>query len=121
MEVYKSTSRIIVTCNKRLAPYLETEIRALGYVPERIFSTGVELNGTMQDCIRLNLNLRCASQVLFSLKSFRADDPDEVYRALEDIGWEDIIDADGYFSVTNNATHPSIKNTNATFAGTRRN
>lgn len=111
MEVYKNTSRIIVTCNKRLAPYLETEIRELGFEPERVFSTGVELNGTMLDCIKLNLNLRCASQVLFSLKSFQANDPDEVYRALEEIRWEDIIDADGYFSVTNNASHPSIKNT----------
>jgi 23S rRNA G2445 N2-methylase RlmL len=110
MDVFSTPSRIIVTCNKRLTPYLETEVVALGFTPVRVFQTGVELSGTVTDCIRLNLNLRCASQVLYSLKDFQSDHPDHIYRVLSDFEWEQILDVDGYFSITNNVNHPTILN-----------
>jgi len=106
---FENTSRIVATCNKRLAPYLEKEIVELGFVPVRTFQTGVELKGTLIDCIRLNLNLRCASQVLYSIKAFHADNPDELYRTISEMPWEEIIENDGYFSVTSNVTNPTIK------------
>src|SRR4028118_597661 len=109
MQVFKTTSRIIVTCNKRLSPYLRKEVTDLEFVPERVFSTGVELKGTMRDCIRLNLNLRCASQVLFSLKTFSATGPDELYRELVEIHWEQILPADGYFTIKSNVDNPNIR------------
>ena len=105
-----SAKRLIVTCSKRLSPYLEKEIIELGFKPERTFQTGVELLGTLNDCIRLNLNLRCASQVLYSLKEFPSNGPDDVYRELFKIPWEQILSNDSYFSVTSNVTHPSINN-----------
>ena len=80
----------------------------LGFVPERLFSTGVELKGTMRDCIRLNLNLRCASQVLFSLKEFPVGNPDDVYNTLIMFPWEEIIPEDGYISVTSNVDHFTV-------------
>ncbi|MEY4931282.1 MAG: hypothetical protein RI909_2006 [Bacteroidota bacterium] len=109
-ELFTSTSRIIVTCSKRLAPYLEQEIIELGLKPERTFVTGVELQGTVNDCILLNLNLRCASQVLYSLKSFRCNGPDDLYEALIRYPWENLLSNDGYFSVTSNATHFTVNN-----------
>ena len=109
MQIFDTTSRIIVTCNKRLSPYLQQEVTDLEFVPERVFSTGVELKGTMRDCIRLNLNLRCASQVLFSLKTFSATGPDELYRELVSIHWEQILPADGYFTITSNVDNPNIR------------
>ena len=105
-----SAKRIIVTCSKRLSPYLEQEIIELGFTPVRTFATGVELLGTMNDCIRLNLNLRCASQILYSLKEFSSNNPDDIYRELFNIPWEKILSNDSYFSVTSNVTHPSINN-----------
>ena len=105
-----SANRIIVTCSKRLAPYLELEIIELGFKPLRTFITGVELLGTMNDCVRLNLNLRCASQVLYSLKEFYCNGPDDIYKKLVEIQWEKLLSNDGYFSVTSNVTHPSINN-----------
>ncbi len=104
------SKRIIVTCSKRLSPYLEMEIVELGFTPVRTFTTGVEIFGTMNDCIRLNLNLRCASQVLYSLKEFPCNSPDDVYRELFKISWEKILSNDSYFSVTSNVDHPSINN-----------
>ena len=103
-------SRIIVTCSKRLSPYLQQEVTELGFKIIRTFSTGVELAATMNDCIRLNLNLRCASQVLYSLKEFRANHAEDVYNTLIQMPWEKILSNDSYFSITSNVDNPSINN-----------
>ena len=108
MQVFTSPRKIIITCHKWLAPSLNKEVLALGFNVDRVFQTGVELTGTVQDCIRLNLNLRCASQVMYSIKSFICNDPDELYKSLVTIHWEKLIDPKGYFSVTSNVFHPSI-------------
>lgn len=108
MQVFTSPRKIIITCHKWLAPSLNKEVLALGFTVDRVFQTGVELTGTVQDCIRLNLNLRCASQVMYSIKSFICNDPDELYKSLVTIHWEKLIDPKGYFSVTSNVFHPSI-------------
>jgi putative N6-adenine-specific DNA methylase len=109
--IFTARSRIVITCSKRLSPYLEQEVRELGFEIERVFATGLELFGTMNDCIRLNLNLRCASQVHYSLLEFPAKNPDELYRVLSEFHWELILAKDGYFSVTCNVDTPSINNT----------
>jgi 23S rRNA (guanine2445-N2)-methyltransferase len=110
MELFKLSNRIIITCSKRLSLYLQQEIEELGFKPVRVFQTGVELKGTLEDCIKLNLNLRCASQVLFSIHEFIADNPDELYKNLIEFSWEDIFNADGYFSITSNVSNPTINN-----------
>jgi len=110
-DLFSTPSRIIITCNKRLSPYLEMEVKELGFTPERTFPTGVEMGGTINDCIKLNLNLRCASQVLYLISEFAANSVDDVYNGLLKIEWEKIIAGDGYFSVTSNVDHPSITNT----------
>jgi putative N6-adenine-specific DNA methylase len=110
MQLFTTTSRIIITCSNRLSPFLQMEIAALGFTPERIFKTGVELKGTLLDCIKLNLNIRCASQVLFSLQEFKADNADELYKTLIDFSWEDILHVDGYFSISSNVDNPTINN-----------
>ncbi|HQW92510.1 MAG TPA: class I SAM-dependent RNA methyltransferase [Ferruginibacter sp.] len=110
MPDFNSSSRIIITCSNRLSPYLQMGIAELGFKPERVFKTGVELKGTLQDCICLNLNLRCASQVLFSLKEFNADNADDLYNTLLDFSWEDVIVVDGYFSISSNVSNDTINN-----------
>jgi 23S rRNA G2445 N2-methylase RlmL len=108
MQVFHTKSKVILTCNKRLSPYLQEEVKALGYEIVRDFPTGVELNITLTECIKLNLNLRCASQILYSLKNFKVNNPEELYRELLDMPWEDLIDFSGYFSVTSNVDNPTI-------------
>ncbi len=110
MQIFETTSRIIITCSNRLSPWLQLEVAALGFKPERVFKTGVELKGTLADCIKLNLNLRCASQVLFSLKEFEAATADELYKIMIDFPWEAILTVDGYFSVSSNVDNPTINN-----------
>jgi putative N6-adenine-specific DNA methylase len=108
MQVFHNKSKVIITCNKRLSPYLQEEVTALGYKIERAFPTGVELNITLTECIKLNLNLRCASQILYAIKSFKAITPDDLYNEIKNIEWEELIDFAGYFSVTSNVDNPNI-------------
>ena len=108
MQVFHTKSKIIITCNNRLAPYLRQEVEALGYEVKRAFSTGLELEGTINDCIPLNLNLRCASQVLYSIKSFSAENPARLYKELLEISWEALIDFTGYFSVSSTVDNETI-------------
>jgi putative N6-adenine-specific DNA methylase len=110
MPSFNQPSHIIVTCSKRLSPFLEKEITDLGFKIKRVFATGIELNGTLNDCVRLNLNLRCASQVLYSLKSFPCNNADELYNIVSQIQWESIIEKDGYFSITSHVDNYTINN-----------
>lgn len=110
VNLFHTSSHLVITCNKRLSPYLQREVEVLGFAVERPFATGVELKGTLKDCIRLNLNLRCASQVLYSLKSFRANSPEDVYRTLLSYPWETVVPEDGYLSVTSTVDHFTVNN-----------
>lgn len=110
MHSYTKPGPVTITCHKRLAPYLEKEVRELGFDIEDTFVTGIRLQASINDCIRLNLGLRCASQVLFSLRKFSAVDADEVYRELRSYPWEELLPQPGYFSITSNVQNPTINN-----------
>ena len=110
MEPFNVVNKIIITCSNRIAPYLQKETEELGYKPVRIFKTGLELQGTLKDCIKLNLNLRCASQVLFLVHQCQAATANDLYNEMIDFAWENIIPADGFFSITSNVDNESINN-----------
>jgi putative N6-adenine-specific DNA methylase len=110
MSLYTTAAPITITCHKRITPYLEKEVKELGFVIENSFVTGVRLRGTINDCIKLNLNLCCASQVLYSLKQFTARDATDVYNNLLTYPWEDILPGSGYFSITSNVNNDTINN-----------
>ena len=110
MQSFNKPSHIIITCSKRLSPFLQQETIELGFKTTRTFATGIEINGTLNDCIFLNLNLRCASQILYSLKSFPCTDPGQLYETVSQIQWETIIKKNGYFSITSTVDNPTINN-----------
>ncbi|MEO6682708.1 MAG: class I SAM-dependent RNA methyltransferase [Ginsengibacter sp.] len=110
MHSFNKPSRITITCSKRLTPYLKQEIIELKYKPVSEFQTGLVINGTLKDCINLNLNLRCASQIYYSLKSFQCNSPEELYDIISTIQWENIIDSAGYFSITSTVHHHTVNN-----------
>ena len=110
MNIFTTANRIIVTCSNRLSTFLQQEVVELGFTPVRIFKTGVELKGNLADCIKLNLNLRSASQVLFSVKEFTAHNAEDLYKILLNFEWEDIIASDGYFSISSNVDNDTINN-----------
>lgn len=108
--LFDKSSTIVITSHKRIAPYLAMEVEALGFEVDEVFITGVKLTGTLKDCIKLNINLRCASQVLFLLDSFVVRHPDQLYRSASKIRWSDYIDEDAYISVTSNVQNDTINN-----------
>ncbi|MFY0256244.1 class I SAM-dependent RNA methyltransferase [Chitinophaga sp. 30R24] len=110
MSLYTTKGTVTITCNKRLTPFLEQEVKELGFQIEDTFITGVRLHATLNECIRLNLNLRCASQVLYSLKQFKAADADGIYQELRHFPWETILPEEGYFSITSNVQNDTINN-----------
>jgi 23S rRNA G2445 N2-methylase RlmL len=110
MQSFTKKNKIIITCQKWLSPSLEKEVIDLGFTIKKSFITGVEIEGSLNDCIILNLNLRCASQVLYAIKDFYCNHPDDLYEALLKVEWQKIVPTDGYFSVTSNVFHATINN-----------
>ncbi|MCC6509899.1 MAG: class I SAM-dependent RNA methyltransferase, partial [Pirellulaceae bacterium] len=109
MTAFTTPSKILVTCNRGLAPFLASELAEMGLESEESLHTAVATYGTLDDCMRLNMNLRCASQVMYSLRSFKCADPEQLYEVILSIAWEKLLPADGYFTVHGNVHHPSIR------------
>ncbi|HRP88771.1 MAG TPA: class I SAM-dependent RNA methyltransferase [Edaphocola sp.] len=107
---FNKTGDITITCQKNIADALALEVRALGFQVKEKFLTGLTLKGSLNDCIKLNLNLYCASQILYKIKSFTANSADEVYEQVAAIDWSKIMDAEDYFSIKSNVFHPRINN-----------
>jgi putative N6-adenine-specific DNA methylase len=117
MGLFDKKGKIVITCSNRLSGILNQEVADLGYISERVFKTGVEFTGTLKDCIKLNVHLRCASQVLFLIHSVEAANADELYKGLIKFPWDEIIPPAGYFSITSNVSNETI--TNNLFANVR--
>ncbi|NQW30414.1 MAG: class I SAM-dependent RNA methyltransferase [Ignavibacteria bacterium] len=101
---------ILVTCPKETPQYLATEIRNLGFTVDVVHKAGVELTGTFDDCMKLNLWLRTAHRVLYKLGGWKCRTTDEMYARLSEVAWEDVIAADGYVSVISSVKTAVIDN-----------
>lgn len=117
MTVFSKKSSILVTCPKAMPEYLDGELKALGYSNTQPLDAGVGLTGTMHDCMRLNLWVRTGHRVMFELKRFSATGPDDLYREVRNIAWEELIPKDGYFRVEANIRDTEVND--ARFAGLR--
>ena len=73
---FEQKSKIIITCPKFIAPYLSKEVTDLGYTIIDQWSTGVAIEGTINDCIKLNFYIRTGNQVLWLIKDFEAVNAD---------------------------------------------
>ena len=91
---------IIVSCAKTLAPWTEREICSLGYAPVETSDNYVVVKGALRDVFRLNLWLRTAHRVLVPLFRGRTRHVRELYDKVGSLDWENLIDPDGYVSVS---------------------
>lgn len=111
MADFQAISTISISCPKQLAPYLKKEVEALGFSPESMRETGLDVRGSLEDCLTLNLCLRTAHRVHFLISEAKIDTPDALYTWLKALAWEDWIPPKSYFSVTSRVEHPTINNT----------
>ena len=109
MSLWTRKGRIVITCAKGIAPFLKREILSLGFAALSEGKAEVVTEGTMEDTLRLNLLTRTGQRVLFLLESFNAKTPDDLYKRISGISWEDFIPEDTYFSVTSSVHNPAIK------------
>ena len=94
-----------------MAPFLKQELTELGFSVTKSRSTGVEIEGSLSDCMRLVLTLRTAHSVHFLLDEFEAYNSDQMYAGVNAIPWENYINPDGYVSVTSFIDTRTISNT----------
>ncbi|MBN2482794.1 MAG: methyltransferase [Candidatus Omnitrophica bacterium] len=108
---FNRKNTVLITASRGLVPYLSREVEQLGYEVASTHATGLEITASLNDTMRLNLRLRTAFNVLYLLKTFECDGPDELYRNIFSIAWEEIAGPDEYVSVVSRIEHSSINNT----------
>jgi 23S rRNA G2445 N2-methylase RlmL len=102
-------STLFVAASRDTLPFLREELAALRC---RILSeamSGVNVAGGMDDAMRLNLHLRTAHRVLFLLRELKAVSPEDLYREVSLVRWEDIVPENGYLSVTSVVDSTRVK------------
>jgi putative N6-adenine-specific DNA methylase len=107
---FQKKSRLLITCAPCLSEWLRKEVETLGHKVLLARKTGVEIEGTLADSMRLNLWLQTAFAVLFLLEEFECRDAEALYRAAVKLPWEEIIPADEYISIVSYVENPTINN-----------
>ena len=108
---------ILVTCGLGLKDYLQDEITTLGLEIISSHVGGVVTRGSLIDCMKLNLSLRTANNVLYLLREFRCGSGEALYKQASQIAWENILTPDEYVCVlskvdtysVNNSMYPNLK------------
>ena len=111
MSLWKQKNKILVTCPKGVPLYLKTEIDALGFPILAELDTAIQIEGTLEDTLILNLHLRTAQRVLYQLETLSVNTPGSLYGKLNDIPWETILHDSGkasYVCVTSIVDNPLI-------------
>ncbi len=103
-------STIFVTCSPGLSEFVQKETESLGYKINISHLAGVELEGSQIDAMRLNLHLRTAYNVLFLLKEFPCQWPEDLYREVKDFPWEEMISSQELLSVVGRVDTDAIDN-----------
>ena len=102
---------IIISCAKELARWTEREVRDMGYSIIEVTENTVVVRGDVRDVMKLNLKLRTAHRVLVPLLRAECRNIKDLYRLAVSIDWENILEADGYFSVSSIVHNFTIRDT----------
>ena len=101
---------ILVTCGPGLKDYLREELAGLGYEEISSHTGGVVTRGSFIDCMKLNLLLRTAYNVLLLLEEFRCGNSESLYKHVNRLPWENIIGPEEYLCVLSRVDTWSINN-----------
>ena len=91
---------LIATATFGLEAVVKREIEALGYKIIRSEDAKITYMGDERAIARSNLWLRSADRVLLKMGEFKALEFEDLFQQTKAVAWEDIIPADGKFTVT---------------------
>jgi 23S rRNA G2445 N2-methylase RlmL len=111
MKLWKDTYPLIISCARGLVPQTSAELTRMGYSIIDSTETYAVVRGNMRDMMRLNLQLRTAHRVLVPLLRTRCRHLRELYDHVYSIDWENLLEADGYFTVNSVVRNNTIRDT----------
>lgn len=104
-------TQIVINCAPKIAPILRDEVESYGYEAKITGDRSVETTGTYNDTMLLNLHLRTATRVLFHLKTFKANNADDLYREVYNFPWIDFISHMGYINIDSFVLNDTMRDT----------
>lgn len=100
---------IVTTCASGASDFLKGEIEGLGLPVSSQDALSVSSAGGLREAIKINMYSRTGQRVLYFLADFPAKGPEELYRGIYGINWEDYLYPDGYFCVTSTVDNRFIR------------
>ena len=89
----------MIPCLLGLEKLVSDEVKRLGLQDVRTENGRILCRGSMADCARLNINLRCGARVMLVLGQFPALSFEELFQGVRAIPWEDYLPRDAAFPV----------------------
>lgn len=89
----------MIPCLLGLEKLVADEVKRLGLQDVQAENGRILCHGTMADCARLNINLRCGARVMLVLGQFPARTFEELFQGVRAIPWEDYLPRDAVFPV----------------------
>jgi len=102
---------LYLTCPKGLEGLLADEARALGLEDVREHTSALRGSADMETAYRLCLWSRLANRVLLVLKRFNMKNADDLYDGVNEVDWQEHLDAAGTLAVEFSGNGSGIDNT----------
>ena len=102
--------KIVITTFKFIVHYLAKELTDLGYKIIESSANTVTTEGNEKDVVILNYKLRTANQILVQIAEFEAENPNQLYKEVRAIKWDDYLWKNKYFSVASTGNNRYVHN-----------
>ena len=89
----------MIPCLLGLEKPVGDEVKRLGLADVQVENGRVLCRGSLADCARLNINLRCGARVMLVVKTFEARTFEELFQGTKSVRWEDFLPRDAAFPV----------------------
>lgn len=89
----------MIPCLLGLEKLVGDEVKRLGLQDVRVENGRILCRGSLADCARLNINLRCGARVMMVLGEFPAHSFEELFQGTRAIPWENYLPRDAAFPV----------------------
>ncbi len=112
--LWTDPTTLAITCGKGIVPFLKQELTELGYeiLGSNDTMVGIRAKHACRDILRLNLSLRTAQRVLWPfVQDTRCRNLDDLYDLAYYAPWEQILNVEEPFFVTNVTKNDTIQDT----------